>query len=69
MGRECSYGFRVAPNRVHVESEPTEQNIIERMSRLREQGKSLRAIASDLNRKRCKTQQGSKWRHEYVAKS
>jgi site-specific DNA recombinase len=62
------YGFRQAPDKRHVEPEPGEQAILERIHRLRKTGKSLRKIADQLNRLKIRTRQGSRWRHEYVAR-
>ena len=60
------YGFRQAADKRHVEPEPGEQAILERIQRLRKSGKSLRKIADQLNRLKIRTRQGSPWRHEYV---
>ena len=62
------YGFRLAADKRHVEPEPGEQAILERIQRLRKSGKSLRKIAEQLNRMKIRTRQGSRWRHEYVAR-
>ena len=62
------YGYRQAPDKRHVEPEPGEQAILERIHRLRKTGKSLRGIAEQLNRLKIRTRQGSPWRHEYVAR-
>src|ERR1022692_1586945 len=62
------YGFRQAADKRHVEPEPGEQAILERIQRLRKSGKSLRKIAEQLNRMKIRTRQGSPWRHEYVAR-
>ena len=62
------YGFRQAADKRHVEPEPGEQAILERIQRLRKGGKSLRKIAEQLNRLKIRTRQGSRWRHEYVAR-
>src|SRR5450432_1225748 len=62
------YGFRQAADKRHVEPEPGEQAILERIHRLRNGGKSLRKIADQLNRLEIRTRQGSPWRHEYVAR-
>lgn len=62
------YGFRLAEDRKHVEPEPGEQAILQRIHRLRKGGKSLRKIAEQLNRQEIRTRQGSSWRHEYIAR-
>jgi DNA invertase Pin-like site-specific DNA recombinase len=60
------YGYRQAADKRHVEPEPGEQAILERIQWLRKGGKSLRKIADQLNRQKIRTRQGSPWRHEYV---
>jgi site-specific DNA recombinase len=62
------YGYRQTADKRHVEPEPGEQAILERIHRLRNTGKSLRKIADQLNRLEIRTRQGSPWRHEYVAR-
>src|SRR5450759_3177442 len=62
------YGFRLAADKRHVEPEPGEQAILERIQRLRKGGKSLRGIADLLKRLDIRSRQGSPWRHEYVAR-
>ena len=62
------YGFRLAPDKRHVEPEPGEQVTLARIQKLRKSGKSLRKIAEQLNRQAIRTRQGSPWRHEYVAR-
>jgi DNA invertase Pin-like site-specific DNA recombinase len=62
------YGFRLAADKRHVEPEPGEQAVLQRIQRLRKSGKSLRKIADQLNRLSIRTRQGSPWRHEYVAR-
>jgi DNA invertase Pin-like site-specific DNA recombinase len=62
------FGFRLAPDKRHVEPEPGEQSILQRIQKLRKSGKSLRKIAAQLNRLEIRTRQGSPWRHEYVAR-
>ena len=62
------YGYRQAADKRHVEPEPGEQAILERIHRLRKTGKSLRKIADQLNQLKIRTRQGSPWRHEYIAR-
>jgi hypothetical protein len=62
------YGCRQAADKRHVEPEPDEQAILERIHGLWKTGKSLRKIAEQLNRLEIRTRQGSSWRHEYVAR-
>jgi hypothetical protein len=49
------YGYRQAADKRHVEPEPGEQAILERIQRLRKGGKSLRKIADQLNRLKIRT--------------
>lgn len=62
------YGSRLAADRKHIEPDRTEQSVLKRIHRLRLDGMSLRAIATELNRRRLTTRRGSCWRMEYVAR-
>ena len=62
------FGYRLAADKRHVEPEPGEQATLRRIQKLRKSGKSLRKIATQLNRLEIRTRQGSPWRHEYVAR-
>jgi len=62
------YGYRLAQDKRHVEPEPREQAVLQKIQRLRKTGKSLRRIAAELNRHGVQTRQGSQWRFEYVAR-
>ena len=44
------FGFRLAADKRHVEPEPGEQATLQRIQKLRKNGKSLRRIADQLNR-------------------
>jgi DNA invertase Pin-like site-specific DNA recombinase len=62
------YGFRLAADKRHLEPEPNEQAVLERIRRFRRSGKSLRKIADELNRLQFRTRSQSLFRHEYVAR-
>jgi DNA invertase Pin-like site-specific DNA recombinase len=64
----CAYGFRLCPDRKTVEADPGEQRVRRSITRLREQGRSLREIAVHLNKQRRFTRSGTPWRHEGVAR-
>jgi DNA invertase Pin-like site-specific DNA recombinase len=61
------YGFRCRDGKT-VEPDPYEQRVCKTITRLREQGQSLRQIAAYLNKERRLTRSGSLWRHCYVAR-
>ena len=63
-----AFGYRLAPDGVHIEPEPAEQAMIAAIGKLRTQGRSLRRIAIDLNRRGWRTRKGSEWRLESVAR-
>ena len=62
------YGYKVGEDGINLKPEPQEQDVIRHMRHLRDKGKSLRGIATELNRKESRTRQGGAWRHEYVAR-
>ncbi len=62
------YGYRLAADKKHVESDSAEQAILRKILNARRCGKSLRVIAENLNRRGFKTRSGSPWRFEYVAR-
>lgn len=51
----------------HLEDDPGEQSIIQRIWALRGLGESYRDIADILNEEGCKTRVGKEFRHQYVA--
>ncbi|MGD0578890.1 MAG: recombinase family protein [Bryobacteraceae bacterium] len=51
-----------------MEPDPVEQRVRRTITRLREQGRSLRQIAAYLNKERRYTRNGSPWMHCYVAR-
>jgi site-specific DNA recombinase len=63
-----AYGYRLAPDGVHVEPDHAEQVMIDAIGELRAQGRSLRRIALDLNERGWRTRTGSAWRLESVAR-
>lgn len=62
------YGYRLAQDRKHVEPDAAEQAILRKILNARRRGKSLRVIATQLNRRGLRTRSGSPWRFEYVAR-
>ncbi len=53
---------------VHVEADPDEQAALSAIRNLRRCGHTLRGIAAALNRQGHRTQRGSEWRLESVAR-
>jgi DNA invertase Pin-like site-specific DNA recombinase len=60
-----AFGYRLAPDGVHVEPDETEQVVLTRIRELRN-SHTLREIARRLNEQGLRTRRGSAWRHEYV---
>lgn len=60
------FGYRVSMDGVHIEAEPNERLVIDRMRNLRESGLSLRLVADRLNADGLFTRSGTAWRAEYV---
>ena len=61
-----AYGYRLSADGEHVEPEPSEQAALAQIRRLRQQGRSLRAIAAALNGQALRTRRGSGWRHDHI---
>jgi site-specific DNA recombinase len=61
-----AYGYRLSADGQHVEPEPSEQAALAQIRSLRQQGRSLRAIAAALNGQSLRTRRGSGWRHDHV---
>ena len=59
-------GYRLAPDGVHLDPEPNEQAMLDKIRRRRASGYSLRQIADEMNRQGLRTRCGSLWRHQYV---
>ena len=62
------YGYRLAPDGVHVEASPEEQAALVRIVELRTRGYTLQEIALKLNGQGIRTRAGSEWKNQYVAK-
>jgi site-specific DNA recombinase len=62
-----AFGFTLAADGVSLVECPEEQRVIEIVVELRQDGRSLRAIADELNRQGYSTRRGSAWLHQYVA--
>jgi len=60
------YGYRLTECGQRVEPDDAEQLVLGKIRRLRTRGKSLRAIAEQLNKSGYRTRSGSHWRFEYV---
>jgi site-specific DNA recombinase len=61
-----AYGYRLSADGEHVEPEPSEQKALAQIRSLRQQGRSLRSIASALNAQALRTRRGTGWRHDHV---
>lgn len=62
------FGFRLADDRVHVETDPAEQAALAEIQRLRAAGETLRGIAANLNHRAFRTRRGTPWRLESVVR-
>jgi site-specific DNA recombinase len=63
-----AFGYRLAPDGVHVEPDDAEQAAVAAIRKLRASGRTLRQIAADLNQEGRRTRRGSQWRPESVAR-
>jgi len=63
-----AFGFRLAPDGLHLEPDPSEQAALAAISKLRDSGHSLRRIAVALNEAGHRTRRGTPWRLESVAR-
>ena len=61
------FGYRAAVDGVHIEMEPAEQTVTDRIRELKAEGFTLRKIATELNRQGFTTRRGTAWRFQYVA--
>lgn len=61
------FGYRMAVDGVHIETETAEQAIVGRIREMKAAGISLREIAAELNRQGFTTRRGTAWRFQYVA--
>jgi DNA invertase Pin-like site-specific DNA recombinase len=62
------FGYSVKPDGHTLTVCPDEQQVLAHLKRLRDEGLSLRAIASKLNARGFHTRSGTPWRHEYVVR-
>jgi len=61
-----AYGYRLSADGEHVEPEPSEQKALAQIRSLRQDGRSLRAIATALNGQALRTRRGTGWRHDHI---
>jgi site-specific DNA recombinase len=61
------YGFRLASDGRSLETEPSEQSLLETMRLERAGGRTTRQIAAALNAAGHRTRRGTDWRFQYVA--
>lgn len=61
------YGFRLAADGVHVEADAEERAVVERVRALRAEGRTLRAIAADLDVRGRAPRGGGRWHPQTVA--
>jgi DNA invertase Pin-like site-specific DNA recombinase len=64
--RFAPFGYQLADDSRRVEPHAAEQQVLRTIHRLHASGRSLRAIAADLNEKGITTRSGTLWKHEYV---
>src|SRR5262249_6905361 len=64
--RFAQYGYQLAGHNQRLEINAEEQGVLETIHRLRGCGRSLRAIAAELNETGLRTRSGAPWRFEYV---
>ena len=60
------YGWHPAPDGIHLEGHPGEQEVLSQVRDLRANGCTLRTIAAELNRQGSLTRRGTPWRVQYV---
>jgi site-specific DNA recombinase len=63
-----AYGCRISADGEHVGPEPSEQAALAQIRSLRQQGRSLRAIAAALNGQSLRTRRGTGWRHDHIVR-
>jgi len=63
------FGYRMAEDGLHLETDPAEQDILGRMKALKATGHTTRQIAAELNRQGFTTRRGTAWRFQYVAEA
>jgi len=62
------FGYRMSPDRRHLEPDPAEQAALAEIRNLRRQGHTLCGIAVTLNGRGFRTRRGTEWRLESVAR-
>ena len=62
------FGYRLGADGKHLEPDPAEQEVLDQIGRLRQEGYSLRRVAAALNHRGHRTRRGSMWRLEHVAR-
>ena len=62
------FGSRLAGDGEHLEPDPTEQDALAEIRRLRNEGTTMRKIAANLNERAYRTRRGTPWRLESVAR-
>jgi hypothetical protein len=62
------FGYRLGTDGKHVEPAAAEQAVLREIRNLRQNGHTLRGIASALNHRELQTRRGSAWRLEHVAR-
>jgi DNA invertase Pin-like site-specific DNA recombinase len=63
-----AFGYRLADDGQHLEPDPTEQDALTEIRRLRSDGMAMRGIAAALNHRAYRTRRGTAWRLESVAR-
>ena len=61
------YGYHLCADAIHFQPDGDEQAVLARIRALRGDGRTLRAIAEELNGAGLRTRRGSMWRHTYIA--
>jgi DNA invertase Pin-like site-specific DNA recombinase len=61
------FGYALADDGATLLLDSDEQSVLAAIKALRDDGRSLRQVSSELNARGLRTRSGSPWRHEYVA--
>lgn len=62
------FGWRLAPDGVHLQENPPEQEIVSMARELYGVGYMLCEVTEELNRQGLRTRRGTPWRYQYVAR-
>jgi site-specific DNA recombinase len=62
------FGYRLGTDGKHVEPAPSEQAVLLEIRNMRQNGHTMRGIATELNHRALRTRRGSAWRLEHVAR-